>query len=372
MRGNNISGNTLYAIEFNTSGHNNSILGNTMSNNAHGIWCVAGADMAKNNTIAFNNFTGNSGWDVYLLSGNDGSLLYGNNFSSAGVARDEGAWNRWDNGSVGNFWIDYVGVDPEDDFVGDTDYTVPTSGALDHFPFCDDGDDVAPVVTIMGLVVDQLCGGAAPSYGLAIAEAYAVEDTWVSYDNGLNNHTCGVGGTLPSWGDVGNGTVTITFYANDTGDNVGVAIITIRKDIEPPVITSTGLTAMTSYTNAPSFTLVITEGNQHAVWYSVDGGATNHTLASLTSSVDAAVWASLPAGNVAITFWANDTMGNTAFVTVIVVKASSGGGCEDCEDTTLYYVIGGIIAIGAVVGIAVIIKKRKRRALYPGAIPPSK
>ncbi len=36
------------------------------------------------------------------------------------------------------------------------------------------------------------------------------------------------------WSDIDNGTVSLTFYANDTAGNIAIDSITLRKDKESP------------------------------------------------------------------------------------------------------------------------------------------
>ncbi len=70
------------------------------------------------------------------IDGASSNLLYYNNFTGNQIhATDNGGYNLWDNGSIGNYWDDYTGIDNDHDGIGDTPYSVPgTANAVDHFP----------------------------------------------------------------------------------------------------------------------------------------------------------------------------------------------------------------------------------------------
>ena len=104
--GNNISlcgGSGVYI----TTSFWNKISGNTFFGNHVGVRICCGA---FNNTVSGNVFNGNTHWQAYDSCG-----------------------NKWDDGETGNFWGDYVGVDKDDDGIGDTPYLV-VGGSHDRFP----------------------------------------------------------------------------------------------------------------------------------------------------------------------------------------------------------------------------------------------
>ncbi|MCW4000882.1 MAG: right-handed parallel beta-helix repeat-containing protein [Candidatus Bathyarchaeota archaeon] len=106
------------------------------SNSLTRIDGIALYNMASNNLVADNNFSENN--EAVLVNidpaGFFGNTFCGNNFDRNLVnvnipyIRNYGAEsNRWDNGSVGNYWSDYTGGDGNLDGVGDTPYLLQTT-----------------------------------------------------------------------------------------------------------------------------------------------------------------------------------------------------------------------------------------------------
>ncbi|GAG66746.1 unnamed protein product, partial [marine sediment metagenome] len=76
---------------------------------------------------------------------------------------DDGLYNTWDNGSIGNYWGNYTGVDLNDDGIGDTPYVVSVwmpapgqTGSIDNYPIWDDGKDVFPPSRYLDIVIELL------------------------------------------------------------------------------------------------------------------------------------------------------------------------------------------------------------------------
>ena len=86
------------------------------------------------NDIFLNTYAG-----IVVSSGASFIQFYGNDVKNNGVflgqAVDEGTTNRWDDGSRGNYWSDYFGVDMNNDGIGDSPYTLNgTKASKDYFP----------------------------------------------------------------------------------------------------------------------------------------------------------------------------------------------------------------------------------------------
>ena len=97
-----------YAIRIKSS-EQNTVIKNLITNNLKGLYFCCGAI----NNIAYNNiFINNTNWN----------------------AQDDPG-NAWDNGTVGNYWSNYTGIDANGDGIGDTPYLI-NGGKEDRFPPC--------------------------------------------------------------------------------------------------------------------------------------------------------------------------------------------------------------------------------------------
>lgn len=120
---------------------NNKILENEVNNNVNGIWVLDSDNVTISdniiNTISYNgiysqtcrnitisrNIINNINYRGINLDHTDGSQIFYNCFINNIVnAFDEGTYNQWDNGTKGNYWDDYTGVDENGDGIGDTPY----------------------------------------------------------------------------------------------------------------------------------------------------------------------------------------------------------------------------------------------------------
>ncbi|MFO7795192.1 MAG: NosD domain-containing protein, partial [Promethearchaeia archaeon] len=116
-------------------------------------------DNSHDNEIYSNEIEKSFRYGAYMYDANvNNNTLYMNYFIDNDVnAVDNGTDNYWDNGSIGNYWDDYTGVDLNDDGIGDIPYNIAgSSGAQDNYPIWDDGDDIS------------VNGGVIPGYNLIV------------------------------------------------------------------------------------------------------------------------------------------------------------------------------------------------------------
>jgi len=168
----------------------------------------------------------------------------------------------------------------------------------------------------------QLFGATAPSYNVEISGTN-LDTMWYTLDGGFTNITFIANGTIDQteWNTRANGTVIIAFYANDTLENMVSSSVLVRKDsIAPNITIISPLYNELFGALAPTYTVEITDSNGiDTMWYTLDGGFTNITFIA-NGSIDQIEWVGQANGTVTIAFYANDTLGNLAFNSIIVRK----------------------------------------------------
>jgi len=102
---------------------------------------------ARDNSV-FGNYFANNNYGVSFSSGSDNNIFYGNDFMNrvqvAVIGKDDdtlklcGLVEIWDNGTVGNYWSDYLTRNPSaaeiDGLgIGDTSYIIDSQN-VDHYP----------------------------------------------------------------------------------------------------------------------------------------------------------------------------------------------------------------------------------------------
>ncbi len=95
------------------------------------------------NVIQKNSIENSQTTGINVEWGSNNNTVYQNNFlNNTNHAYDWGDDNSWDNGTIGNYWDDYEGLDANDDGIGDTSYFIEGTGNYDNFPIWDDGPGV--------------------------------------------------------------------------------------------------------------------------------------------------------------------------------------------------------------------------------------
>ncbi len=109
--------------------NNNTITGNNVSNNFNGIYI----SRARNNKIVGNTVRGNLGFGIRLEDASN-NTIYANQLRDnyRQNAYDNGS-NQWDNGSIGNYYSDFICQD-RGDGICSSGYAIPGGLSKDRYP----------------------------------------------------------------------------------------------------------------------------------------------------------------------------------------------------------------------------------------------
>ena len=186
-------------------------------------------------------------------------------------------------------------------------------------------DGFPPDVKVYSPLINELYGKKPPDYNFTVIDEN-LHSSWYSTDGGITNFTINEsfgGFDQTEWDKIGNGSATIIFYANDTMNNIGQAEVTVRKDVIAPIITIISPATDEEFDNTPIFNININEYNLDEFWYTIDNGANNYTISSLTGTINQAAWDDTSDGPVTIRFYGKDKAGNIGTNSVIVAKIPS-------------------------------------------------
>jgi len=188
-----------------------------------------------------------------------------------------------------------------------------------------DIDFIPPTIIINSPNDNDLFGLVSPSFNVEINDNSTIDTRWYRLTNGTittSNTTFTVNGSInqAKWDEIGNGSLKIQFFANDTLGNVGFSEVTVRKDIVSPMIninTPNELDLLGD--TAPAFNVEIQDINTvDYMWYTLNDGV--NTYFTLNGTISQTLWNGIGNGSVSIKFYANDSIGNQGFSEVVVRK----------------------------------------------------
>jgi len=108
----------------------NQVLSNAIYGNDYAaIWLYA-----SNTNEIVGNFLAESHMGVYLDLGSEGNLLYKNTFLDNVHNAHSDQPNQWDYEGEGNYWFNYVGIDADENGIGDSPYVIASDSDQDNFP----------------------------------------------------------------------------------------------------------------------------------------------------------------------------------------------------------------------------------------------
>ena len=320
---NSVKNNLVVGMYITSSSMDNNIISNSIGNSWFGIALA----YVSNNTLFGNSIVNSSEIGITIWTSTEDNLLYDNTLIGNTLnAQDNGTTNKWDNGVIGNFWDDYNGDDVNLDGIGDTQYNISgLASSVDRFPQIIKS---TPQIFIENPYTNELFSYNPPDINLTIISPYNdIDSIWYSLSNETyttNNYTFTGSIEQAIWDFLGNGTVSLKFYANNSYGLIGSSEVRVWKDIIAPQISIFSPVENQEFTLvSPVYNISILEANLESVWYTIDNGANNFTFTSLTGTINQIAWDAAPVGPVTIQFYARDDVGNIGTSSVIVAKIPS-------------------------------------------------
>ncbi|MHA1498931.1 MAG: right-handed parallel beta-helix repeat-containing protein [Promethearchaeota archaeon] len=291
-----------------------------------GNWIGINLNQDSDSNEIINNFVDPGYYGILLNHIDDsGNVVYKNTIISAtDFAWDYGSNNYWDNGSIGNYWGNYVGVDADDDGIGDSAYSIKgTANSEDRYPIWDDGEDgYPPNVNIITPTLNSVYSTASPDFSVHINELY-LHKSWYQLVGGSSNYTFnGISGTVNQdlWNEFSEGPIILRVFANDTYGNIGHDEVIIYKDITEPEINILSPDPFYLFGNETiNYEIFIIDPNLDSFWYSLNDGST-YAISEMTGIIDSDAWNLCLNGTITLQFFANDSANNIGYKDVYIRK----------------------------------------------------
>ena len=187
-------------------------------------------------------------------------------------------------------------------------------------------------LNILSPTTNQLFGRIAPSFNISVEKVklkpswYIINTTWYNIE-GVEQNFINFGDTglinQDAWDIKTNGSFRINFYVNDSRGNIESNSILVRKDDIPPNVSIIDPGPNQLFGKTPfNFSIIIDEQNLDSTWYSINQLNTNFSFSGTGGVINDAAWFSLEDGNITITFYANDSLGNLGSSGILIQKDS--------------------------------------------------
>jgi len=185
-------------------------------------------------------------------------------------------------------------------------------------------DITPPNIDIISPQPNDIFGENTPFVDLDVTDTN-LEEIWYHLSNGTvvtNNYPWTGSIEQVVWDQVGNGTVTIRFFANDTATNINNEDVVVIKNLYAPIININSPYDNELFgINSPNFD-VYTSGTDSGTntWYMLIGRSVNYTFSNNTGVIDQDAWSNFGYEMVTIRFYINNSLGKIGTDEVIVRK----------------------------------------------------
>ena len=245
----------------------------------------------------------------------------------------------WDTLGTGNYTLEFYA----NDTIGNNDSeNVNITKDLD-----------AIFIDIYDPIENEFFGYEAPNFIVEIS-CGSLNTTWYTLEGGSSIYTFTTNGSIneAAWDALLDGTITIEFYANNSLGDINSEDVNVIKDTTAPTISIISPTEEAVFEEtAPDFQVEITDPYLDEMWYTINDDDTIYDFTQ-NGTIDQTAWDVLENGNVTLTFYANDVLGNIAFEEIIIVKNIPP---EDTTDDGIIIVIVVVSIVGGVAAVGVIL-----------------
>ncbi|MFX1286825.1 MAG: SBBP repeat-containing protein [Promethearchaeota archaeon] len=180
-----------------------------------------------------------------------------------------------------------------------------------------------PRISINTPSQNKFYGINAPEYNIAMKIYIGIlNQCYYSLNDGMNYSFTTTQGVInqSAWESCSNGTVSIKFYVNDSSSNIGMSEVIVQKDINLPLITIYDpLNNQIFGANSPDFNISIYDVDLDTSWYFLNESGPFFFIGN-TGKIDQLGWDLYESSSIKITFYANNSVGNTAHNVVYVMK----------------------------------------------------
>ena len=200
-------------------------------------------------------------------------------------------------------------------------YANDTLGNLNFKEIAVIKDSTLPEITIYSPKILELFGLKAPDFNISIIDS-DLHTSWYSLNDGGNIMFTGMIRKIDQgvWDLCGNGTVKISFFANNSAGHMAYNEVIVRKETRIPIITVISPIVSEVFGEDPfQFEIDIDDTNVDLMWYSLNDGV-NYTFSSLVGTISEIGWNICTHGPVILSFYTNNTAGNLGTTEVIIYK----------------------------------------------------
>ncbi|MFW9875359.1 MAG: DUF2341 domain-containing protein [Candidatus Thorarchaeota archaeon] len=186
-------------------------------------------------------------------------------------------------------------------------------------------DLIPPDIRINTPNDNDIFGIEPPVFNIEVNDSNDIDTKWYRLTNGTittKYTTFNLNGSISQtlWDEIGNGTLSLQFFANDSWGNIGYSEILVRKDIISPKIRVNSPDNSNLFgATPPIFNVEIQDVNSvDSMWYTLNDGV--YDLFTANGTISQTLWNGCGNGSVSIKFYANDSLGNEDFSEVMVWK----------------------------------------------------